>query len=54
MKKSVVINSIPSTNLYGIVVKTWETDQDGNEINVNVIHKTNQTWDEVLVIVNSL
>jgi hypothetical protein len=54
MKKSVIINSMPNDNLFGIVIKTWDLDIDGNPINVVSQTKINQTWIQVLEIVNSL
>jgi hypothetical protein len=54
MKKSIVINSMSVDNLYGIVVKTWDLNEEGKEINIKSITKINQTWEQVMEIINSL
>jgi hypothetical protein len=54
MKKSIVVNSMNDTNLFAIVIKTWDLDIDSNPINILSQTKINQTWEQVIEKINNL
>jgi hypothetical protein len=49
MKYSIIINNI-TDNLYAVVLKSWELDKDGNQINVNSITKSGISLNDALII----
>jgi hypothetical protein len=53
MKHSIVVNHIQN-DLYALVIRSWELDEEGNQINVVSLTKTNLTFNEVLEKINSL
>jgi hypothetical protein len=54
MKKySIVINHIQN-DLYALIVRSWELDEEGNQINVNGYTLTNLTFNQVVEKINDI
>jgi hypothetical protein len=49
MKYSIIINNI-TDNLYAVVLKSWELDKDGNQINVNSLTKSGISLNDALIV----
>lgn len=47
MKKFTIIKSYSGNNLYSLVLKSWEVDQGGKEINVDGLNITKETLNKV-------
>jgi hypothetical protein len=50
MKKYTIIISHTSKDMYAVVLKSFELNEDGNEVNVHSYSKSNKTLQECLTI----
>lgn len=52
MNKNIVIYS--QNEIYSLVIRTWDEDENGQPINVKSLTEINLTWEQVIKKINQI